>query len=527
MSRTKDNLANSFENMRADYSAAKSSRFRRKRTGINQSGSGADYHYRVESDFLKLMEVARDMDRNDTVVGHIVNRAVECTIHGGLTLDPQTGNTKLDAEISQRWADWSNDPDEFDAQGQLTFAQSEEMVFRSHLVDGDILALPLKTGQIQLIEAHRLRTPYGTKAGVVHGVELGPLRRRVRYHLTEDDIDPNSIVSKNTKFAPVDAYDEEGNRQVFHIYNPKRVTQTRGVSALAPIFDCLGMFEDIQFAKLVQQQIVSCFAVFRMREQGWSGPQSAPLGASSTQARSDGSVSKIEGISPGMMIDGSPGEKLQGFSPNVPNAEFFQHVRLILTLCSINLGLPLCLAMLDASETNFSGFRGALDQAKIGWKRNQKRQKTQYNVQVYKWKLRQWMAEDADFRARMERKNVNPFGHVWNAPSWPYIEPVKDATGQLLRLKGGLTSPRRLHAENGDDVDQLARECIADNAYRIRLAKAEALKINAEYPTDGSPVHWRELVSLPLPDGFTITTSQPADAPQPAQSQGGQDGVPA
>jgi lambda family phage portal protein len=516
MARAKDTLASSFEDLRNDYSAAKTSRFRRKRTGVSATGAGADYHYRNESDFLKILEVSRDMDRNDTIVGHLVNRAVDCTIHGGLTLDPQTGNEKLNSEISERWAEWSLDADKCDAQGQLTFNQMEEMIFRSMLVDGDVFLLPLESGALQVVESHRCRTPYGIKANVVHGVELDPLRKRVKYHFTADDIDPMSAITKSTKMSQVGAYDSGKNKQVFHVYNPKRVTQTRGVSALAPIFDTLGMFEDIQFAELVRRQIVSCFAVFRMREQGFSGPGAAPLGATQSVARSDGSMSKIEGISPGMMIEGSPGEKLQGFSPNVPGPDFFPHVKLILTLCSINLGLPLCLALLDASETNFSGFRGALDQAKIGWKRNQRLLKARSNTPVYLWKLRQWMAEDEDFAKRMSRSTVKPFKHVWNSPTWPYIDPLKDATADITRLSGGLTSPRRLHAERGDDVDQLARETVEDNAYRIRLAKEAAQKINADFEDDNMPVHWRELISLPLPKGFTIAAS-PAFESQPQQ----------
>lgn len=518
MARAKETLASSFEDLRNDYSAAKTSRFRRKRTGVSATGSGADYHYRNDADFLKILEVARDMDRNDTIVGHLVNRAVDCTIHGGLTLDPQTGNEKLNAEIVDRWNEWALDADQCDAQGQLTFNQMEEMIFRSMLVDGDVFLLPLESGALQVVESHRCRTPYGTKANIVHGVELDPIRKRTRYHFTADDIDPMSTVVKATKFSGVSAYDEAGDKQVFHVYNPKRVTQTRGVSALAPIFDTLGMFEDIQFAELVRRQIVSCFAVFRMREQGLGGPPAAPLGAGQVATRSDGSISKIEGIAPGLMIEGAPGEKLQGFSPNVPGPDFFPHVRLILTLCSINLGLPLCLALLDGSETNFSGWRGALDQAKIGWKRNQRLLKARSNTPVYHWKIRQWMASDENFARRMTRGNVQPFKHVWNSPTWPYIDPLKDATADITRLSGGLTSPRRLHAERGDDVDQLARETIADNAYRIRLAKSEAQKINTEFKDDSMPVHWRELISLPLPQGFTIAAS-PAFETQP-QTQG-------
>lgn len=513
MSRSRESLASTFEGLRGDYSAAKSSRFRRKRTGISPSGSSADYHYRTEADFLKIMEVARDMDRNDTIVGHIINRAVDCTIHGGLTLDPQTGNDKLNTEIWDRWQEWSQDADACDVQGQFTFNQMEELVFRSMLADGDIFALPLNSGALQLREAHRCRTPSGTKKNVVHGVLLDQVRKRQAYWFTNDDIEPTAILAKVSDITEVPAYDADGNKQVFHVYNPKRVSQTRGVSALAPIFDVLGMFEDIQFAELVRRQIVSCFAVFRMREAGFGGPASAPLGAQQTETRSDGTTKKIEGVAPGMLIEGAPGEKLQGFSPNVPGPDFFPHVRLILTMCSINLGLPLCLALLDASETNFSGFRGALDQAKIGWKRNQRLLRTRFHTPVYLWKLRQWMATDEGFAKRMSRSTVEPFKHVWNAPSWPYIEPTKDAQADIMRMSCGLTSPRRLHAERGDDVDQLARETIADNAYRIRLAKEEAARINEQFQ-DNMPVHWRELISLPLPDGFSISASAMTSQPQ-------------
>jgi len=35
-----------------------------------------------------------------------------------------------------------------------------------------------------------------------------------------------------------------------------------------------------------------------------------------------------------------------------------------LGILAVNLDLPLCVFLLDASETNYSGFRGAIDQAR-------------------------------------------------------------------------------------------------------------------------------------------------------------------
>lgn len=496
-------MQETFTDLRSDYSGAKASRFRRRRNGLALSGSHADYHYRTEADFLRLLEYARDMDRNDCIVGQTVNRAVINTLQGGITLDTSTGDTGADLELWNRWKAWTEDSEECDLAGEHTFADIEQLVLRHMLVDGDVLALPLRTGQLQLTEAHRLRTPRNTKRNVVHGVLLNDVRRKLEFWITKEDVAPSATVSAVSSITPYAARDADGFKQVFHVLNATRVSQTRGVTAFAPIFDVLGMFEDIQFAKLVQAQIVSCFAVFRERAVGFNGPTGGPQGATNTETLADGSSRTIQGVAPGMEIAGAVGETLKGFSPAVPNAEYFEHVKLMLTLVGINLGLPLCLVLLDASETNFSGWRGAVDQARLGFRNNQRFLTQRLHRPTYLWKVRQWLADDAALRTAAGKSGVDIFGHTWNPPNWPYIEPMKDAAADLLRVRNVLTSPRRLHAERGRDWETIADETVQDNAYAIRLAKAEAAAINTEF-TDSNPVHWRELISLPTPDGVQI-----------------------
>lgn len=500
--RNQPSLQGMYESLRSDYAAAKASRFRRRRTGVASGGSGADYHYRNESDFLKLIEQSRDMDRNDAAVGPVINQAVNCTLQCGCTLEPRTGDRKLDEDLYYRWDGWGDDPDACDIQGEHTFDELTGLAYREMLVAGDDIGLMTDLGAIQLIEGHRIRTPSGTKRNVVHGVLLDDHRRRLQYWVAKDDIEPSQPVRRVSEIQAYDTRDAEGNRQIAHLYNPKRFTQTRGVTALAPIFDCLGMFEDINFAKLVQAQVVSCIAFFRTRtEQG--PPGDMQLGEQTEEQRADGSTHVVEGMTPGLELTGAPGEQLEGFSPNVPNAEFFQHVKLILTLVSVNLGLPLFTVLLDASDTNFSGWRGAYDQAKMGWRRNQKALISRWYKPIYRWKIRQWMAEDAALRNAAQRSDIDIFGHKWTPPGWPYIDPLKDASSDLLRVRNSLTSPRRLHAERGADWEEIAEEIVADNAYAIRRAKRMAARINKLFSED--PVHWRDLLSLPTPDGVQIS----------------------
>ena len=268
------------------------------------------------------------------------------------------------------------------------------------------------------------------------------------------------------------------------------------------------MFEDINFARLVQAQVVSCFAVFRKRELDFRGVGDQQQGERSTESLADGASRTLEGIGPGMQIKGEPGEELTGFSPNIPNPEFFPHMKLILQLIGINLGLPLVLVLMDASETNFSGWRGAFDQAKLGFRANQRRFHDRFHRPIWRWKVRQWMAKDQAARKAAEKSGINPFGCLWNFPTWPYIQPMEDAQADLLRLRNGLTSPRRLHAERGATVEEVTTEILADNKASIIAAKQAAADINKQFPDDPNPVSWREMLFLPTPDGLTVNTVQ-------------------
>lgn len=484
-----ESLTERFAMIRADYNAAKSSRFRRQRSGLNGMGANADSHYRSEGDYFRMMELARDMDRNDVVVGQTVDRAVTNAVQGGIPVDAETGDPELNRELVDRWHAWGADPDQCDLAGELTWGDMEHLVLRSEIVDGDMIVLPTEGGSLQLVEAHRLRSPQRTAKNVIHGVLLDDFGKRMEYWITKQDIglSPYSriLVRDLQKYASRDA---AGNRQVFHVYHPKRASQTRGVTALAPIVDLCGMFEDINFAKLVQQQIVSCFAIFREHEDTGFGGEIGPV---SQERLADGGSRTIEGIAPGMEITGRIGEKLTGFSPNVPNAEFFQHAKLILQLIGVNLGLPLALVLLDASETNFSGWRGAVDQARLGFRRNQRSLIAKFHRPVYLWLVRRWLSEDAAMRQVAAKSNVDVFCHRWNPPSWPYIEPLKDALASAKKIAENLTSPRRLHAEEGRDWDEVVEEIIEDRADLVLAAIERAEQINRQYP--GARLDWREL----------------------------------
>ncbi len=166
--------------------------------------------------------------------------------------------------------------------------------------------------------------------------------------------------------------------------------------------------------------------------------------------------------------------------------------------------------LMDASETNFSGWRGAVDQAQMGFRRNQTVLIERFLRPVYAWKVSRWLEFDDEIRRLAGRDGVDVYGHGWNRPGWKYIQPLQDASADLLAVRNGLTSWRRMQATRGRDWQIVAGEIVADNALAIRLAKQTAQEINGEFPDD-APVHWRELISLPTPDGVSVALAEPVE----------------
>ena len=522
----KSNMAEVLTGARADYDAAKKTRFKRDRSGMMVStGSAADYHYRTESAYFGIIEQARDLFRNHALVAQGVRRLVSNIIgSGGFTLDVRTGDPTLDDDLSGQWAEWSTDADQCDIQGEQDFHGLEKLTLQQVIVDGDLITLPTVDGQLQQIENHRLRTPHRTKRNIVHGVQLNDSdkpRRREAYWIAHEDIEqyyPVPKVSEMTRYpARVD-----GVRQVFHHYMPDRTSQTRGVSAFATPMETAGMGDDLFFAQLVKAQMAACAVLIREYETGVDPPNINPGGQDTrTEDRPNGETRQLAGYGPAMEMFGYPGETLKWQSPNVPNQEFFQHATLILSIIAVNLDLPIQVFLLDATGANFSGQRWATDQARQRWLDIQRWLIGSLHTPAYKWKVRQWAGASPVMRktlqeqerTRRRKGGVDIFGHVWHPAGWPYIQPVEDATGDLIQIRNHLTAPRRLTARRGIAYEIHIQECHEDYELRINSAQDTADRLNLRNKTRNGwvPITWRDVDQPPMPEGVNVNVGSGAE----------------
>lgn len=457
-------------------------------------GSGADYHYRSEADYLKIMERARHDDRNDIILPQAVNRLVDNVIQGGMRVDPDTGDDGADQLLKEKWREWSENPDLCDAAGDATFCEMSEKALRATIIDGDQFFLPLESGQLQVMEAHRCRTPQGTKRNVVHGVLLEPLtRKRLEYWFTNEDISPMMAVSKVNEITPVPARDKRGNKQVFHLHLAPRANQTRGVSATAPCSNYIGIHEDTQFATLVKQQLSAMYLLIRQRDANVNYGGNPLTGASEEELLDDGTSRITADLAPGTELTAQPGETISGFSPNIPSPQYIEHVKMILTFIGLNLNLPRIILLLDASDTNFSSWRSAFEQAKYGFRRLQRRMIERYYRPIYLWKVREWALRDREVRTLAATYGPKLFNHYWTPPRWGYLEPLKDAQADVCRIENRLNSRRGVLLEAGYDIEEVDRDAIADQERWIIGCIESAERVNKKYTAAG--VTWRDIAA--------------------------------
>lgn len=512
-------LPEHFNEMYAAWALGEDNRYLPRLRGIDPQGTGADYHYADETTYFKGIERARAMDREDCVLGQGTRRLVNTVLREPTNLDPDTGDAGADTAILDAFNAWGNDRYLCDVRGIATFPRMSKQVLLSVIRDGDIGAYPLDVGSLQPFESHRIRTPKKNQKNTVHGVQLDPITAApVGYWVTKESADSyKNTVSQKDMMPMIPARDDKGFPNFFHVYNPTRVSQTRGISAFLPITYVTGMHNDLQFGMMVKAQASAFFSLF-LEKSADVVAQSVPqkFGEQTTETGGGGQTTTFEKLKPGAIVRGNPGEKLQGFSPNIPNPEFFPHTVMLASIIAVNLDMPGMMFLLDPSKTNFSGWRGAIDQAKAAWINLQQMLIEMWYDPVYLWKLRQIIAADSALQKIGRQSGVRLGKHLWRPCRWPYIEPFKDAQAEAKRLENGLCSDYDVAGEKGRDYDDLAPAITKGKRKLIESAIADAAAINAKHPEAG--VTWLHL----MPSGFRDKLLEASAAVQaPAMDENG------
>lgn len=490
----------------------------RHRSLIGALGADADFHLQNQNDYLEMVAFVRMLERTDPLVASAGERLMANINVGQMTPSPNTGDEGMDRELKDDWKEYASDPDRCDAQKTYNYEAQADITLNRVIFDGDLMCLPEQTESCLHMEAHRCQTPtWGKVDRGVCGVETNG-RYPTQYWLTKKST-PYGQPVKVSDLTPIPARDEDGWPNVFHVHRPKRFTLNRGVTSLAPCGTAASRRDDNEFAKILQAQVLSCVTfteeitdIGALAELIKAGYQYKPrLPATFTQKDEAGFEMGVVSMSPGRFLSSLPGHRLNVNTPDIPGDGFFELNLLLIRYLGLCLDLPLVVLLMDASDTTFSSYRNALDQARMTFMRIQRWFAAMYHRKRWRHFVRMKLRTDKVFRSLHDKQKLadsrqsKVYRHVWNPVGWKYIHPVDDRQGDVIGLSNSLEDldsycRRRLGVSAEDHIGKVVKY----NGQAIRAAIKEAKKIQTETTVD---VDWRYLWAPPNRQGLGLQVS--------------------
>lgn len=384
------------------------------------------------------LDRARDLERNTDLAEAMIHALERNVIGQGIRLDGE--NEKL----NKAFEDWSNDPEQVELGGRFSFNELNKLIIRRVVVDGGLLIQKitptkremnkygLKVPLILMVREVDELSNLTTSLNTINGIERDDWGRPIRYYFR--NYDPMTGM-----YEQVDEIVKASN--IIYLFRPKRATQYRDFTLLAPTNERIRNVNELLDAELVKSKVNSCFSLAIERQSvlglGRGTDGKAPNYAKKT-------------LSPGMILELMPGEAVKPISPPNSASETNEITQLQQRLAGAGLGLSYELVSRDMSQSNYSSARQGLQEDKMTF---------------YDWrnwlkahfldKLMKWFCEATFIDYKKEDCN-------WFFSGWSWIDPQKEVQANQIALDSGQTTLAELCSETGKDwkdiIDQRAKE---------------------------------------------------------------------
>lgn len=404
---------------------------------------------------------ARDLERNSDNVGAIIDAMERGVVGTGIKLQAKSinrdgsDNKERNDQIEELWRIWSK-PENCDVAGRMSLTEIQGMATRRRMVDGGLLLIKCMVPdakiplQLQLKEVDELDTGvsyYSSGSNnykVVQGIELNDSGRIMAYHFKEYD-----LYGWTGQSVRVPA------EHVIYLCSRTRPSEVREFSPLAKIIIRLRDLTQYIQAVSIKERVLACLSVF-IEKAGYG-----VYGRGSSQ-KDPGTGYRQKKLTPGMIEELSAGDKVQVVNPSGQASNAREFVTMMLRSIGSSLGLSYEATSRDMSQVNYSSARqGLIDDTKT-YNRWQNYLIEHLLVPVYEQFLDTCvlagLLQIPDYftnRERYIRCHFIPNGMPW-------IDPLKEASGNKVALETGQTNLASICAARGENwrdiLDQRGKE---------------------------------------------------------------------
>ena len=433
-----------------EYDAVK---YSRQRKGPSSLAGAEDY--RSNYDRVELMKRARDLAENVGLIRSILMKFASHTA-ANISYQARTENPVVNSEVEAYWAEWW---DKCDITTRHTGSTMMQVAMMSMLRDGDFLFVLVRDSdgnlKIQGIEGDRLGDPYKvyTSSELIGGIHIDQRTGSP----TAYDIYSRSIGDMYSFQTTIPS------SQAFHLFDPLRIDQYRGISAFhTAINDATDIYDIVNFEKMAAKYASSQAGIIKRNNNNASD-----LSSLTNDQDINGSIIKLEAIESGKISYLEPGEDIVfPDGPSRPSGAFAEFHKILLRNICLGLGIPYSFAV-DPSAMSGPTARLEMQQAGRTFRRYQKL----LDDKVLR-PIKNIVIADGVARGLIE-ENVGSrtTRGIFNFGANVSIDLGRESASAISEFKTGLRTAADIYAERGQDFE---------SAMRQRAIEAKLIKDLAE-----------------------------------------------
>ncbi len=444
---------------------------------------------------------ARDLVRNNSYVSGAINKICNNVVRKGIRPQAQLklASGKPDSvrnqyleKLFKRWSRYA------DNSGQDSLAALQRLGLRHIWTDGEFLVLrtwdnslpgipPLR---LELLEADLLdRRIDGklTNGNIARrGIEYDPATNRpVAYHLWESHPGDHLVWSHRTRRVPA--------KEVIHVYDRQRASQTRGISWLAAILMDAYDLGEYKATEMIGARLAAAFGIFvksNFPELGGGAGIGIPHSQTGPQVKTD-AFNLPDYIEPGRIQRLPHGTEVQTASHNRPGNQYEPFIRDNVRGMSTGTGMSYESYSNDYTAASYSSARSASLEERLSYQCQQWFLNEKMNNKIWTWFLEAAYLAGLLPEARDYARDPLPWNEavIWQNPGWTWVDPLKDSKAVESGIDNATATRTKASAQQGEDWedDVLAtlvhEEELLANLYELRR-KNRAAKEGAKNGPD-------------------------------------------
>lgn len=404
-------------------------------------------------------ERARYTRDNDCICRGLVLTRANYLVGSGPTFQAQTDDAGFNRDYDAAINEWL---------AAIRIASKLRTMVGSKTVDGEIFGVHVNNDRLPTsvkldlrpTECDQVMTPLVVFPSPQHvdGIEYDKAGNPIWYHVLDQHPGDFGFWLPDYKRVRAD--------KVLHWFRRDRPGQPRGISELAPALELFAVLRRFTLATLDAAETAACFAAVLKTM--------LPPNTDDDQTGEDGAVT-AEGFDPieivrRMMVTLPEQYEMQQFKAEHPRTTHEMFVMAIIREIARCVNMPLTLALMDSSKSNFSASR--LDHTIFRQGIDVERDDC---VQEVLDPLGNAFHEEAIRIPKLLPRTTpllfSQIKHAWHWPPWEYLDPLTDQQAITEGLLNGSLTPQKVAISQGDDWKRAITERMEAEAWEASERK--------------------------------------------------------